>query len=83
MEAVNEGKTEVPDDKTNPIYKQPKGAKSLKELDPAHVKIGKLIDGGNFGVVYAGTHLSTDVAIKTFKSSVEIEDINKELKLIQ
>ncbi len=72
----------------NPQYQkavsvQPK-INFLKELNPTHVTVGKMIAEGFFGVVYAGKYLNTDIAIKTFKITAHnIDGVDKELKLIQ
>ncbi len=56
----------------------------LKTLKAEDIYVGKEIADGFFGVVYAGKLLNTDIAIKTFKDTIQnIENVDKELKLIQ
>ncbi len=81
---TNDGKIEVSDN-INPSYKDASKLKVaiLKELNPAHINVGQPIAEGFFGIVYAGTLLSTSVAVKTFKDTVQNVTVDKELKLIQ
>jgi len=75
----------------NPIYNPSKPGQKplsqtvnfLNELNPANIKVGEKIAEGFFGVVYAGKLLSSDIAIKTFKDTIQNVDVEKEVKLIQ
>ena len=75
----------------NPIYNASKPGQKpssqtvnfLNELNPANIKVGEKIAEGFFGVVYAGKLLSSDIAIKTFKDTIQNVDVEKEVKLIQ